>query len=111
MVIAHIYVGDKLHRLALAHAPRVGDTLRMLDGSYVEVTGVVWALDECTSGTSRVNIRTEDAPPSPVAVTAAMVKAFRDTADCTLAAAKTALVECNGDADAALLWLINQRNG
>lgn len=109
MVVAHIYVGEKLHRQFMAHAPRVGDLLRMPGGACRQVTEVIWCLDEPSTDASRVNIRTTEAPPVPVTVTAAMVQALRDVSGATLAGCKAALIACNGDVPKAAEWLRTRR--
>lgn len=106
MISAHVYIGEKQHRYFMAHAPRVGDTLRLSDEVFLRVTEVIWCLDESTSTeVSRVNIRTEPAPPPPIPVTAAMVMALAKEADVSLQAAKDALTAGNGDRARAIEWI------
>lgn len=105
MVVAHIYVGEKLHRQFMAHAPRVGDLLRMPGGAHRQVAEVVWLLDVTGIDASTVNIRTTEAPPVPVTVTAAMVQALRDVSGAPLAECKAALIACGGGVPAAAEWI------
>lgn len=62
-VYAHLFVDNRIRaKQRLAHAPRVGDTVRLPGEQYARITEIVWCLDEKDAlGGDRINVRCVDA--------------------------------------------------
>lgn len=62
-ILAHFIHPERgvVHRLPIAHAPRVGDELRFAGAKFFTVVRLLWVYDEPESRFSRLNIEIKEA--------------------------------------------------